>query len=227
MVDEASAKEATQAEEPSIQPLQEPRGIPASTAIGNDKIAVLSHHLPDIRMEQNEEFPTARIDLVIRNVSDSTIATAVFEAVFYDREGNIVDTVRHSQLDLPQDTSRLVHIASVIPVYEYDGIQSYTVRIVRMTTTDFERVQFQRYELTPLESGEEEISGIVKNISGVQTDVAIIATFYDPQKETIGNKVLVLRDLEPQKIRKFEFRFKPQKGDTVRGVSLALGEVME
>ncbi len=223
MADEASTAQTAFAEEPGIQPRQD---IPAPSATGNDKIAILSHLLPGIGMERNDEFPTARIDLVIRNTSSSTIATAVFEALFYGRDGNVADTVRHSQFDLPPETSRLVHITSSIPVYDYDEIQSYAVRIVRMTTTDFEQVQFQRYELTSLETGEEQVSGIVKNISNVPTDAAVIASFYGPQKEIVGNKVLVLRDLEPQKIRKFEFCFKPEEPNTVRGVNLALGEVV-
>jgi hypothetical protein len=167
-------------------------------------------------------YPTPTgVELAIRNVSDSTIATAVFEAVFYDQEGNILDTVKHREIDLKPDTSRAIHITSSIN--EIDKVKSYGVRIIRTTTADVEKVQLRRHEMRTTEAGEEEISGTVKNISEVKTDAALVATFYDPKKENIGTKVLVLRDIEPNTIRQFDFKFKPQEGDIVRSYSLNVG----
>ena len=58
-----------------------------------------------------------------------------------------------------------------------------------------------------------------------KTDAAIVTTFYDPKKENIGTRVLVLKDIEPKTVRPFRVRFKPQEGDTVRSFSIALGDI--
>ena len=167
----------------------------------------------------------ASVELAIRNVSQATIATAVFEAVFYDKEGNIVDTVKHGEIELKPDTSRAIYIA--FPKHGYDKVKSYNVRIIRTTTADVEKVQFRRQEVRTTETGEEEVRGTVKNISEVKTDAAIVATFYDYKEEKIGTKVLILRDIEPHTVRKFEFKFKPQEGDRIRRCSSAIGEIVE
>ncbi len=226
MSDAENTLDARLSGEPPVEQATAP-AVPAPSATGNDKITVLQHSLPGITMERDEEFPTARINLAIRNVSSLTIATAVFEAVFYGKAGEIVDTVKHSEVELTPETSRMIHITSSIPVYEFDKIQSYAVRLLRANSADMEKVQFQRYELSTTETGEEQVTGIVKNISQVKTDVAVAATFYDSKKETIATKILALRDMEPSKIRKFVLSFKPQDGDTVRSCSLVVGELVE
>jgi hypothetical protein len=176
-------------------------------------------------MPREAEYPTARVDLAIRNVSDSTIATAVFEAIFYDKEGSVVDTVKHREVELRPETSRLIHITTSIPVYDYDQIASYDVRLVRTATADVEKVQLLRYEIATIETGEEKVWGVAKNISEAKTDAAVVATFYDPKKENIGTRVLVLRDMEPNTVRQFDLRFKPQEGDTVGSCSIIVGEL--
>ncbi|GAI57443.1 unnamed protein product, partial [marine sediment metagenome] len=166
----------------------------------------------------------AGAELAIRNVSDSTIATAVFEAVFLDIEGNILDTVEHRESDLKPERSRAILINTSIP--ESDKVKSYDVRIIRTTTADVEKVQLRRHEIRTTETGEE-VRGIVKNLSEVKTDAALVATFFDPKKETIGTKVIILRDIEPGTIRQYQFKFKPQEGDVVRTYTLNIGEIEE
>ena len=200
---------------------------PVPTATGNEKIKILKHKLSQVGVQ---DFCIScrgaiSIELVIRNISDSTLATTVFEALFYDIEGNILDTVEHKTFELKPDTSRVVGIGSLIP--EYNKIKSYNVRITRTTTTDVEKVQLRRHERRKTETGEEEIIGVVKNISEVKTDAALVTTFYDLKKENIGTEVLVLRDLEPNDIRQFSFKFKPQEGDRVSKYYLTIGEIIE
>lgn len=90
-----------------------------------------------------------------------------------------------------------------------------------------EKVQLRRHEITTTETGEEEISGIAKNISTVKTDAAVIATFYNANAENIGTKVLILRDIEPNSIRQYVLKFKPQEGDSVRTYNIEIGELAE
>ncbi len=226
MSGQVAAAETLVSNEQTFGATEERSKLPEPTATGNDRVAVLTHKLLGIGMGRDEEFPTARIELAIRNVSKSTIATVIFEARFYDQDGNTVDTVRHTEVELNPETSRLVRITSSIPVYDYDRIQSYEVRLVRTTTAETEKVQFRSYEMTTLETGEEQVTGIVKNVGEVKIDAAVVATFYDAQKETIGMRVLLVREIEPNTVKRFDLRFKPQEGDTVRNCSLAVAEVM-
>jgi hypothetical protein len=139
-------------------------------------------------------------------------------AVFYDKEGNIVDTVKHSEIDMEPSKSRAIRINS--SVQEYNRVKSYNVRVLRTTTADVEKVQLRRHEIRTTEAGEEEVRGIIKNISNVKTDAVLLATFYNPKKESIGNKAIILRDIEPNSLKQFHFRFKPQEGDIVRNYVL-------
>jgi len=226
--DAETPTEAALSKEQAVEEAKESPKTPAPTATGNEKIKILKHSLSETDMARydeytsGEEYPVS-VELAIRNVSDSTIATTVFEAVFYDEEGNIVDTVKHREIYLKPNTSRGIRITS--SESEHGKVKSYDVRVVRTTTADVEKVQLRRHEIRTTETGEE-VRGIVKNISEVKTDAALVVTFYDPKKENIGTKVLVLRDIEPNTIRQFDFKFKPQEGDRVRTYSLAVGEIV-
>jgi len=198
---------------------------PKPIATGNEKITILKHHLSEMAMDFRGGGSTSSAELAIRNVSDSTIATAVFEALFYDIEGNTVDTVKRREIDLKPSTSRAIIINSSIR--DPHKVKSYNIRVIRMTTTDFEKVQLRGHMIRTTEAGEEEVRGTVKNISDVKTDTALVATFYNPKKENIGTKVLILRDIEPDSIRQFHFKFKPQEGDIVRTYTLNIGEIAD
>jgi hypothetical protein len=223
MSDAETPKEAL--EEQAVEETKEPPKTPAPTATGNERITILKHSLFRAHVDSPGSVFPARVELAIRNVLDSTIATAVFEAVLYDKEGNIVDTVKHREMDLRPNTSRAINITSTIT--EYDRLESYDVRVIRTTTADVEKVQLCRHRIRTTEAGEEEIRGTVKNLSEVKTDAALVATFYDAKKENIGTKVLVLRDIEPNTLRQYVLKFKPQEGDRVRSCSLAVGEIVE
>lgn len=221
----SDAENPTEApKEQGVEEAEESPKAPIPTATGNGKIAILKHNL-SVRIPIGDYLTPAGLDLAIRNISDSMIATAVFEAAFFDEEGNIVEQVRHGEIMLEPETSRAIHIAC--SPYEDERVKSYAVRVTRTTTADVERVQLRRHEMRTTEAGEEEIMGIVKNISQVKTDVAVIATFYDAQEEIIGTKVVVLRDVEPNTIRQYELRFKPQEGDEVSRYTLRIGEIAE
>ena len=76
-------------------------------------------------------------------------------------------------------------------------------------------------------SGEEEVKGIVKNISNTATDAAIVANFYGPNNENIGCRVIILRDIKPGNVKQFLIIFKPQDGDIVKNLALSVGELVE
>jgi hypothetical protein len=163
------------------------------------------------------------VDLAIRNISDSTIATATFEVMFYDIEGNILETLKHKEVDLLPDTSRAVFIFSKVP--EFEMIESYAVNVIRTTTPDTEKIQIRRHELITNEAGEEEMSVVIINISDVKTNAAIIAGFYDTRRENIGTKVVIANDIEPRAVKKYLLKFKPRKGDVISTYSNHIGEI--
>jgi hypothetical protein len=222
-------------EAPGVRAVEEVKELPkfpAPTATGNERITIPNHNLSIVPVAAREEEieygkpPTPDgVELAIRNVSGSTIATAVFEAIFYDEEGNILDTVKQREIDLPPDTSRGIRISSSI--FKHEKIKSYDVKLIRTTTADVEKVQLRRHEMSSTETGEDEITGVVKNLSEVKTDAAVVATFYDSKKENIGTKVVILKDIEPNSVRKYNFKFRPQEGDVVRTYTLSVGDIVE
>ncbi|MFC1875485.1 hypothetical protein ACFLY3_05010 [Chloroflexota bacterium] len=199
--------------------------VPEAKAIGNERITILKHNLSATSIDERGGIHPASVELAIRNVSDSSFATVLFEAVFYDIEGNVLDTVKHSEIDLKPSFSRAVNINSLTPYH--DNIKSYAIRITRTTTAEVEKVQLRRHEIRTTDTGEEEVRGIVKNISSVKTDVALIATFLDFKKENISIRVVILRDIEPNNTKQFHFLFKPMEGDRVGTYTLDIGDIVE
>ncbi len=199
---------------------------PEPKVTGNEKIQILKHSYDNGDEDLfNEDDNPARVDIAMRNVSDTTIATMVFEAIFYDIEGNILDTVRHSIIELKPNTSRAIGIN--YKEQKDDKLKSYDVKIVRMVTADVEKIQLRRHEIKTTDDGQEEVRGIVKNISGVKTDAALVATFLDSKKENIGTRVVILRDIEPDSIKQFHFMFKPIEGDIIMTYTLNIGDIVE
>lgn len=211
--------------EPAVINAAESPRAPEPSATGNSKLDVLSHRRIDAFLDpqdNSKRFPAA-VELSINNASDTTIATAIFEALFYDIEGNVLDTIKHKEIDLPPGRSRRVRINSL--QYEEDKVESYAVRLIRMRTADAEKVQPRRHDIFTATTGEQVVAGIVKNLSRDKTDAAVIITFYNLNKEIVGTKVVVLRDIEPDTISKYEIRFKPPEGETVASYSIAIGEL--
>ncbi|HEX79279.1 MAG TPA: hypothetical protein G4O19_03895 [Dehalococcoidia bacterium] len=195
---------------------------PEPVVTGNDKITILKHSLTIDNTAYHG--PVASASIAIRNVSEDTIATLLFEATFYDIEGNILNTVKHSEIELKPNTSRAVNIQC--PQQHSSNLKSYNIRIARMTTTDIERVQLRRNEIRTTDTGEE-VRGIVKNISNVKTDAALVATFLNYNNENIGTRVVILKDIEPNTTRQFHFLFEPMEGDRVKSYNFCIGEVAE
>jgi len=192
---------------------------PTPKATGNEKITILKHELS---VEQvYADLYRVSADLAIKNISDSTIATVVFGAEFYDKDGNVVEEVKHWEIDFQPNQSRGVRIFSS-SFKDIKEIWSYSVKIVRMTTTDIEKVQLCRKEMRTTENGEIDVKGSVKNISKFKTDAALVADFYNFKNENIGTKVIILRDIEPRIIKQFNFVFKPIEGDKVGDYTLEI-----
>ncbi len=197
---------------------------PEPIVTGNENVRILKHSLNRGR-DGVRGGSTSGAEIAVRNVSDTTIASIIFEAVFYDIEGNVLDIVKHREIELKPKMSRAVLIRC--PEHTKRALESYDVKIARMALADVEKVQLRHHEVRTIDTGEEEVRGIVKNISNERTDTALIAAFFNSKKENIGTKVIILRDIEPDNTRQFHFLFKPQKGDMVSTYTLNIGEVVE
>jgi hypothetical protein len=196
---------------------------PEPEVTGNDKIKILKHGLYS-GLEDVRGGSFSGINMAIRNVSEKTMATLIFKAEFYDIEGNMLDTVQHKEFELRPNTGRSITIK--MDKKESSKLKSYIVNIARMTTVDLEKIQLRRHEIKTVENGEE-VTGIVKNISETKTDTALVATFLDANKENIGIRVVILRDIEPNTTREFHCKFKPIQGDQVRSYTLDIGELVD
>ncbi|MDD4924101.1 MAG: FxLYD domain-containing protein [Dehalococcoidales bacterium] len=197
---------------------------PEPAVNGNEKLTVLKHKFMDACEDRGLE-SAAGVEIALRNGSEKTIATAAFEAVFFDIEGNVVATIKHYEFEIKPGFSRSIYISSNIE--EAEVVKSYDVKIKRITTTDVEKVQLRWKKIATNENSEEEISGAVKNISDNRIDTVLFATFFDRDNENIGTKTVILRDIEPGTVRQFQFKFKPQQGDKVVTCVLNVADLIE
>lgn len=197
---------------------------PQAVVTGNEKLTVLKHKFMDACEDRGQE-SAAGVEVALRNVSEATVATILFEAIFFDIEGNVVNTIKHYEFEIKPGFSRSIYISS--NVEEAEIVKSYDVKIKRITTTETEKVQIRWKKIVTNENGEEEISGAVKNISDAAIDAALAAVFFDNDNENIGTKFAVLRGIEPGTIRQFQFKFKPQPGDKVVTFALNVGDLIE
>ncbi|MFA5605228.1 MAG: FxLYD domain-containing protein [Dehalococcoidales bacterium] len=197
---------------------------PKPTVADSEKLNILKHKLIEACEEPGLKSP-AGVEIAVRNAFQRTIATVVFEAEFFDIEGNVVSTIKHYEFEIKPGFSRSIFISS--EVEELNIVKSYDVRIKRITTTDLEKVQLRWKKIETNENGEEEIAGAVKNISDDISDAVIFATFFDRENENIGTKTTILKDIEPGSVRQFQFNFKPQPGDKVVTCVMNVGDLTE
>lgn len=198
---------------------------PVPIATGDEKIEVINHSFRETELSEPQSINSSGVDLSIRNISDKTIASATYEAFFYDSEGNILDVVRYKDYDMKPDRSRAISIVSN-KVKSFD-LKSYKVSLLKTITTDVEKVQIRSSELNTLENGCEEVRGIVKNISDIKIDTALLVNFKDNKNISVGTRVIIIKDLEPGMVRRFNFIFNPPKGEKVKSCSFDIGEITE
>jgi vacuolar-type H+-ATPase subunit I/STV1 len=197
--------------------------LPAVT--DNDKVKILNHYLGEDKIDEYDKSHNSVIRLTIRNVSEEMIATAVFDATFYDSEGNVVDSVRRREEEIKSNTSRAIFIKS--HGLKKGLVKSYKVELVKTITPNVEKIKLRRHEIRSLKPTGAEIRGSVKNISNEKTDAALVATFYDYQDEKIGMEVIHIRDVEPDSIKKTYFSFIPQNGEHLKTYTLDICDIVE
>jgi hypothetical protein len=66
-----------------------------------------------------------------------------------------------------------------VEVEVYGKFISYIIKVSRTITSDLEKVIILRHQLITAKDNEMEIIGVIKNVSDIKTDAALVATFYN------------------------------------------------
>ncbi len=198
---------------------------PVPAASGDDRILILKHNFQE-NINTDTDESRRELEIAIRNIAGETVVTAVFNAEIYDAEGNLLGTARHMESDIKADTSRAV-IIQIDSIPKYDSARSYKVDIIKTIVADTQKVLLRRDEKRVLPNGDVNISGIIKNVSGVKTDAAVAAFFLDAKKEELGTSVLPVKDIEPGAVKNFSLVFRPPDGEKVAAYTVDVGETAE
>jgi hypothetical protein len=162
-----------------------------------NKIAILGHN---VFREEDKERGGSRIviELNVKNVLDKLIGGVVFEAIFSDKEGNIVETVEQKISDISPNSSRVVRL-----IHREDKnkpVENYSVKVGKIsiapdpTASGNDMVSIIKHNLKfmdniifdGLEYG-------IKNISDrIIASVYFECTFYDSE----GNIVSAIKHRE-------------------------------
>ena len=192
--------------------------VQTSSVVGNESIHILKHRLEYRNGVSGVRVPV--VEIAMRNISEITVSNVVFEAVFYDSNDEIIDIVKHNEIEFKPQTSRAFGIPC--PTGAGNRVKGYQIRISRMAKSSEEKVQLRQHKISTGETGEEEISGIVKNISTVMTNAVLVASFLDKDGEKIGAKAIFMKNIEPDSYRRFHFVFRPAQGDQVMTYTLSV-----
>jgi hypothetical protein len=196
---------------------------PLPVVNGNNVIEILKHNFID----GDNTFGCGNIGggiyISIKNISNMTVAMALFEAIIYDSEGHILDCLKHKELEIRPYNARAITIR--IDNMKCSKVKSYRVNLTKTVTIDREKVQLRQNEMRTIEYNLKEVTGTIKNISEYKTDAVVIATFFNTGKEEIGKKVLKIVDIEPDSVRKFNLTFYSAE-NTVKTYSLDIGEII-
>ncbi len=194
--------------------------VPDPVATGNDMILMTKHNLKYMDNAMLEG-----VECGIKNISDKIIATLIIECTLFNSEGNVLGTAQHKETDLLPGKSRGVMIQPPLTVPGF-MIQSYNIRFLRVVTADIEKVQVIKSEMRTV-GDEKEVTLTCKNISMEKADVAVITKFVNDNGETIGTKVIPVKDMEPNTNRQFKLVFKPLSGDSVKKHEIIIGDLVE
>jgi hypothetical protein len=191
---------------------------PTSNVTGNDKVIILKHSFLEMQIEVDAFL--IGVDFSMKNTSEITIATMIFEVEFFDKDGNVFEKVTQKETEFYPGQARGVRIYS--STRDFKKVKSYSVKIVKMVTADIEKVQICRQEIKLNKDGELDITGLVKNISAVKTDVSITANYLNLKNEDLGSRAIVITNIEPKSYREFKISFKPPESEIVNACALKI-----
>jgi hypothetical protein len=199
--------------------------MPVSSVTGNDKIIILKHFLWRVKDNNSRSVCKPTIELAIRNISDKTVAMAIFNVVLYNSQEEVMASFRHRETEIKSKCSRAIYLT---PDNCKSGtVTGYKVTLIKTLTADVEKFQLYSHKVKILETGGEEVKGTLKNISNTRADAALVANYADYNNEKISIEVILVKDIEPGAYKDFHFIFYPPEGERIGNYSLSIGEMME
>lgn len=199
--------------------------IPVPTAIGNNEIQILEHSLQKVEEFSSGQRPETSINVAIKNISEKTVSTAIFEIIMLDGSGIILDKIVHKELYIKSQNGRRFNVVTKSDIW--NKVKSYKIRVIKTITADIEKVQICSQRIRTNDNGEEEFGGLIRNISDVKTDTAVVATFKDRLDDVIGIIVLPVKNIEPGKVKKFDFIYTNPSRGHINSFRLDVGDILE
>jgi hypothetical protein len=184
---------------------------PEPVVAGSEQVDILSH---DFLIKEGGEKVGVLIN--IKNIASADLGKVVFESVFFDIEGNVVDMVEYQTRECKNGENRTICIET--PKAKDIGIRSYDVRIKNVVITPIpmasgnDRISiikhtFQELDLVLSNADGEVRSRVSISLMNVSEDIintAIFeAEFYDLYGESLGTVHHEEYDIKPKTRRAF------------------------
>ncbi len=155
-----------------------------------NKIAILDHNI----FKEDDESGSSRIviELNIKNVMDRAVGSVVFEAVFSDKDGNVIDTVEQKVSGLAPSGIRTVRLVykedTTKPVENYSVKVRDIVMVPRPSVSGNDMILITKHELKYMDNAIlEGLECGIKNISGsVIATLLFECTFFDGEGNIIN-----------------------------------------
>ena len=133
---------------------------PPPVVNGNNIIEILKHNFIDGDNTFGCGNIGGGINISIKNISNKTVATALFDAIVYDSEGYILEHLKHKEVEIKPYNARAITIR--IDNMKCSKVKSYRVDLEKTITIDREKVQLRQNEMRTIESNLKEVKGTIK-----------------------------------------------------------------
>ncbi|HAS04758.1 MAG TPA: hypothetical protein DCR71_03220 [Dehalococcoidia bacterium] len=205
---------------PSAEKLAEmARKAPEPVANGNKQVEIVSHK---VLPKSGEGSPGKGVYLEIKNITSAAIGKLTLQTLMFDAKEYVIDTVEKTVTDFQCDKTRILRIVTSA---ENADVKSYEVKITNIAVTPVAVATGDERKILP--NGDVNVSGMIKNVSGIKTDASIAVTFLDTKKEEPGTVVLPVKDIEPGSVKNFSLLFRPPTGEKVKTYTIDIGETAE
>jgi hypothetical protein len=199
--------------------------VPLPDVSGNDMVGILSHSLGIFTDEANTDNTHMALDMSIQNISENTLARAIFKVEFIDANGKVLSETMHEEFEINIDEYR--EVAVIAEGVDYNSIKSYKVNVYKTVPAEIEPIIFKSHEVKILETGNYEVSGIIKNISNNKEMCAVVTVMKDDNDEIIASRVIQISDIDPGQYKLFTIDFSSPDDRMVYSYMLRLANMVD
>jgi hypothetical protein len=196
---------------------------PAPVLTGNEYINIYKHDL--VKDEDvHSGHARAELTLAISNISNITIATAVFDVSFLNDEGQVLEYKQQKEREIKVGTNRGVVVEANKEISR--DIYSYRVSINKITTVETEKAQIVFCEANTLDEKTDSIFCVIKNISDETADTAFVAEFINKKQVRLGYKSVAVRQIPPHGKKQFRLTFEAPAGEKTMNIKYELADLI-